>query len=183
MYIYLINKSAQILLNLYRNTLFFGADNTQWTDDAIHQFIEPNYKKIMLDLASRPNSMLAKNAQIFLGFLALPDNERQTRYPVPSTDEDGYEIHDWSKVRYQLHQVLQIPSPWDVRHDRDCLNGISCTDKIDLDNLDVSSDFAYACPSAGEGVMQLKGDLQVWEIGTESTEQTSGCKPENIFAV
>ncbi|MDN3453605.1 MULTISPECIES: hypothetical protein [unclassified Psychrobacter] len=121
-------QDAKILLNLYRYVLFYGVDNTQWTDDAIHRFMEPNYKKIMLDLARRPNSILAKNAQLFLGFLALPDSERQTKYPVPSTDEDGYEIHDWSKVRYQLHQVLQIPSPWDVQHHRDCLNGISCVD-------------------------------------------------------
>lgn len=175
-------KDAKILLNLYRYVLFYGADNTQWTDDAIHRFMEPNYKKIMLDLARRPNSMLAKNAQLFLGFLALPDSERQTKYPVPSTDEDGYEIHDWSKVRYQLHQVLQIPSPWDVRHDRDCLNGISCTDQIDLDSLDVSSDFAYACPSAMQGAMQLEGDLQVWELDTESIEQASSCKPSNLKA-
>ncbi|MBH0063876.1 hypothetical protein [Psychrobacter sp. SZ93C1] len=175
-------KDAKTLLNLYRYVLFYGADNTQWTDDAIHQFMEPDYKKIMLDLARRPNSILAKNAQLFLSFLALPDSERQTKYPVPSTDEDGYEIHDWSKVRYQLHQVLQIPSPWDVRHDRDCLNGISCTDQIDLDNLNVSSDFAYACPSAMQGAMQLENDLQVWELDTESSEQASSCKPSNLKA-
>ena len=121
-------QDANILLNLYRYVLFYGSDNTQWTDDAIHQFIEPHYKKTMLDLARRPNSMLAKNTQLFLDFLVLPDSERQTKYPVPSTDEEGYEIHDWSKVRYQLHQVLQIPSPWDVQHYRDCLSGISCVD-------------------------------------------------------
>ncbi len=124
-------KDAKSLLDFYRYVLFYGSDNTQWTDDAIHEFLEPGYRQDLLKLTKRPNSGLAKDAQRFLNFLSLTDSERQSKYPAPDTDEEGYERNEWQVARYQLNEVLQIPSIWgeDADHSRDCLNGVFCQDE------------------------------------------------------
>ncbi|SLJ83460.1 hypothetical protein [Psychrobacter sp. DAB_AL43B] len=124
-------EDAKSLLDLYRYVLFFGSDNTQWTDDAIHELLEPDYRQNLLKLTKRPNSVLAKDAQLFLNFLSLTDSERQSKYPAPDTDEEGYEMSEWQIARYQLNEALQIPSIWGENADnsRDCLNGVFCQDE------------------------------------------------------
>ena len=126
-------KDAKILLDLYRYSLFFGSDNTGWTDDAIHEFIEPEYKQTMVALIKRPNSILAKDATNYLNFMALSDSERQELYPAPSTNEDGYEMDDWTRIHEQLNQAMQIPPIWKIgSSNRECLNGLFCqTESVD----------------------------------------------------
>lgn len=126
-------KDAKILLDLYRYSLFFGSDNTGWTDDAIHEFIEPEYKQTMVALTKRPNSILAKDATNYLNFMALSDSERQELYPAPSTNEDGYEMDDWTRIHEQLNQAMQIPPIWKIgSSNRECLNGLFCqTESVD----------------------------------------------------
>ena len=126
-------KDAKILLDLYRNSLFFGSDNTGWTDDAIHEFLEPEYKQTMVALTKRPNTILAKDATNYLNFMALSDSERQELYPAPSTNEDGYEMDDWTRIHEQLNQAMQIPPIWHTDGDnRECLNGLFCqTESVD----------------------------------------------------
>lgn len=126
-------KDARILLDLYRYSLFFGSDNTGWTDDAIHEFIEPEYKQTMVALTKRPNSILAKDATNYLNFMALSDSERQELYPAPSTNEDGYEMDDWTRIHEQLNQAMQIPPIWKIgSSNRECLNGLFCqTESVD----------------------------------------------------
>ena len=126
-------KDAKILLDLYRYSLFFGSDNTGWTDDAIREFIEPEYKQTMVALTKRPNSILAKDATNYLNFMALSDSERQELYPVPSTNEDGYEMDDWTRIHEQLNQAMQIPPIWKIgSSNRECLNGLFCqTESVD----------------------------------------------------
>ena len=126
-------KDAKILLDLYRYALFFGSDNTQWTDDDIREFLEPEYKLTMVALTKRPNSILAKDATTYLNFMALSDSERQEQYPAPSTDEDGYEMHERSMTYYRLNQAMQISSVWEVdSSNRECLNGLFCqTESVD----------------------------------------------------
>lgn len=121
-------KDAKYLLDFYRYIIFFGTDNTQWTDDAIHEFLMPEDEQMIQRLSKRPNSILAKDSQNFLKFLALPDSERQRKYPAPSTNDEGYEYSDWAIVRYQLDKALQITSIWDDIEDKDCFNGLFCTD-------------------------------------------------------
>ena len=126
-------KDAKILLDLYRYSLFFGSDNTGWTDDAIHEFIEPKYKQTVVALTKRPNSILAKDATNYLNFMALSDSERQELYPAPSTNEDGYEMDDWTRIHEQLNQAMQIPPIWKIgSSNRECLNGLFCqTESVD----------------------------------------------------
>lgn len=120
---------AKSLLDFYRRIMFFGSDNTQWTDDAMRKFIEPQDRQLMVKLARRPNSILAKDAQNFLNFLALSDDERQEKYPAPLLDYDGYEVSEWAAARYQLDKAMQIPSIWDdYPNSRDCMNGVFCQD-------------------------------------------------------
>ncbi|WP_201526373.1 hypothetical protein [Psychrobacter frigidicola] len=121
------SQDAKYLLDLYRYVLFFGSDNTQWTDDAIHEFLEPEYKRMIMQLTKRPNSILAQDAQKFLNFTALSDSERQKKYPVPSKDDNGYKIDDWAIPRYQLTEALPIPSSWE-NNDRNCLSSVICVD-------------------------------------------------------
>lgn len=122
-------KDARYLLDFYRYIIFFGAENTQWTDDAIHEFIEPKYKKMVVQLAEHSNSVVAQDAQKFLKFLALSDSERQQKYPAPNTDEEGREVGHWAIARYQLDKALQIPSIWDEIGNKDCFHGLFCTDE------------------------------------------------------
>ncbi|MGP9688651.1 hypothetical protein ACT3TH_05775 [Psychrobacter sp. AOP22-C1-C5] len=122
---------AKSLLDFYRYIIFFGSDNTQWTDDAIREFIEPQDRQMIVQLVRRPNSLLAKDAQNFLKFLTLSDNERQEKYPIPRTpDNDStYEINEGAAAHYQLDEAMQIPSIWDdYQNSRDCMNGIFCQD-------------------------------------------------------
>ena len=123
-------KDAKTILDSYRYFLFFGTDNTQWTDDDIREFLEPEYKQTMVALSKRPDSVLAKDATNYLNFMALSDNERQQHYPAPSTDEDGYEMHERTMTYYRLNQAMQIPSSWNTDGDnRDCSNGVICQDE------------------------------------------------------
>ena len=123
-------KDAKTILDSYRYYLFFGSDNTQWTDDDIREFLGPEYKQTMVALSKRPDSVLAKDATNYLNFMALSDNERQQLYPAPSTDEDGYEMHERSMTYYRLNQAMQIPSFWNTNGDnKDCSNGVICQDE------------------------------------------------------
>ena len=123
-------KDAKTILDSYRYFLFFGSDNTQWTDDDIREFLEPEYKQTMVALSKRPDSVLAKDATNYLNFMALSDSERQQHYPAPSTDEDGYEMHERTMTYYRLNQAMQIPSSWNTDGDnRDCSNGVICQDE------------------------------------------------------
>lgn len=122
------SKDAKGLLDLYRYQLIFGSDNTQWTDDAMHEFESPEYKVAIERLAKRSNSVLAQDAREYLEFMAMSDSERQQKYPVPSVDEDGDEMNDWAQVRYQFRQATSIHSSWDYESSRDCLITIICLD-------------------------------------------------------
>ena len=123
-------KDAETILHSYRYYLFFGSDNTQWTDDDIREFLEPEYKQTMVALSKRPDSILAKDATNYLNFMTLSNSERQQHYPAPSTDEDGYEMSEWAMTFYRLNQAMQIPSFWNTNGDnRDCSNGVICQDE------------------------------------------------------
>ncbi|MES1965708.1 hypothetical protein M0N77_10305 [Psychrobacter sp. AH5] len=126
-------KDAKFLLTLYRHALFFGSNNTQWTNDEVTKFIEPKYQQAIEKLAKGSNSILAnsilaKDARTLLEFMAMPNSKRHQAYPVPKVDDEGYETSDWAVPRYQLNQALPIPSPWDNNKSRDCLSGIVCVD-------------------------------------------------------
>ena len=122
-------QDAKMLLDSYRYYLFFGSDNTGWTNDDIREFLEPEYKQTMVALSKRANSILAKDATNYLNFMALSDSERQQLYPAPSTDEDGDEMHYRSMTYYRLNQAMQIPSIWHTDGDnRECLEGLFCQD-------------------------------------------------------
>ena len=95
-------KDAKFLLDVYRNALFFGSNNTRWVDNNVQTFTQPQYQQLMMQLAKRPNSALAKDAQTYLEFLVLSDSERQQTYPAPSTDEMGYKLDERAMVHYQL---------------------------------------------------------------------------------
>ncbi|TXD96956.1 hypothetical protein ES754_08015 [Psychrobacter frigidicola] len=122
------SQDAKNLFNMYRYVLFYGSDNTRWTDDAIHEFLDPKYTQAMAQLTTRSNSTLAQDAQIFLNFMTLSDRERKKKYPVPSKDNNGNKIENWAIPRYQLTEILPILSPWEEGNNRDCLSSIICVD-------------------------------------------------------
>lgn len=123
---------AKSLLDFYRYIIFFGSDNTEWTDDMVREFIEPQDRQMMVKLARRPNSLLAKDAQNFLNFLVLSDSERQEKYPAPLIDDNGYEMTEWTIANYQLDKAMDIPSIWEDGHSnhRQCLDGVFCQDIV-----------------------------------------------------
>jgi len=123
------HNDAKILFNTYRYLLFFGSENTQWTDEAQRNFYEPTHEKLMVQLAQRTNSELAKNVQDFLIFMDQSDTERLKQYPVPDKDKNGREINESNVTQYQLHKALDLSSPWTSTQDRNCLTGIICMDK------------------------------------------------------
>jgi hypothetical protein len=121
-------KDAKTLFITYRYVLFYGSDNTRWTDDSFREFDNKQDLQAIQQLAKRPNSILAQDAQKFLDFMVLTDKERQKKYPVPSKDDDGYKIEDWSIPRYQLATALPLSSPWQEGNNRDCLSSVICVD-------------------------------------------------------
>ena len=122
-------NDAESLFNSYRYLLFFGSENTQWTDKKMRNFYDSDNEQLMVKLAQRSNSKLAKNVQSFLIFMDQSDTERLKRYPIPNKDENGREIDERNITPYQLHKALDLSSPWTATLDRNCFNGIICVDK------------------------------------------------------
>ena len=118
---------AKALLNTYRYLLFFGSENTQWTDNDIRKFDNPADEQLMRQLAKRNDSELAQDVQKFFTFMQQSNTERQQRYPVPDKDENGHKINQWEVAHYQLDKALEIPSPW-KEDNKDCSTGILCID-------------------------------------------------------
>ena len=121
-------QDAKYLFEVYRHLLLFGSENTQWTDDSIHEFLEPEYRSLILKLARRPNSVLARDAQAFLDFVALSDSQRQEKYPTPDFDENGDEMSEWTIASYQKEKALPLESPWQV-DTKNCFISIVCVEK------------------------------------------------------
>lgn len=118
---------AKDLLNTYRYLLFFGSENTQWTDDDIHQFDNPADERLMRQLAKRHDSELAQDVQKFFTFMQQSKAARQQQYPVPDKDENGHKINEWEVAYYQLDKALDIPSPWKADN-KYCSTGVLCID-------------------------------------------------------
>ncbi len=121
-------QDAKVLFALYRHAVFFGSDNSQWTNDAVTEFVNPEYQQAIKKLAKRSESTLARDARTLLDFMAMSNSKRNQAYPVPAADEEDHEISDWATPRYQLNKALPIPSPWENDNYRDCLSGIICVD-------------------------------------------------------
>ena len=121
-------NDAKALFNTYRYLLFFGSENTQWTDKEVRNFYDSDNKRLMLSLAKRTDSELAKNVQDFFTFMAQSDTERLTQYPIPDKNKNGGEIDERNITPYQLNKALDIPSPWHTTENRNCLTGIICVD-------------------------------------------------------
>ncbi|MBH0063875.1 hypothetical protein [Psychrobacter sp. SZ93C1] len=121
-------NDANVLFNMYRYLLFFGSENTQWTDEEMRNFYDSDNEQLMVQLAQRSDSKLAKNVQNFLIFMDQSDTERFKRYPILDKDENGREIDERNITPYQLHKALDLSSPWTVTQHRNCLNGIICVD-------------------------------------------------------
>lgn len=139
------NQDAKAVFAMYRYALFFGGDNIQWTDDAIRKFSQPEDKQAMRQLAARPNSVLAQDAQNYLKFMALSDSERQQKYPMPDVKVglEDYYLYYWLMVRQQLDKALQIP--WILQGNsykecmidgdcagttKSCFDGVFCVDEV-----------------------------------------------------
>ena len=124
------HQDAKYLFEVYRYLLLFGSENTQWTDDSIHEFLDPEYRPLMLKLARRPNSILARDAQALLDFIALSDSQRQEKYPTPDLDENGDEMSEWAIARYQIVEALPLELPWQTTT-KNCFIGVVCVENND----------------------------------------------------
>lgn len=173
-------EDAKILLNLYQHTLFFGSDNTDWTDNDFRTFTDPQYKTMMLQLAKRPKGALGRNARILLDFMTLTENERQQKYLKSLTNTERNLLEEEFSSYDSLEKMLKVHRPWDVRHYRDCLNGLFCEDDIDFASLDVLPSFAEICPSAQSEPMQIQKDLKVWGFEAEFANKNLQCEPLNL---
>ncbi|MDE4454414.1 hypothetical protein [Psychrobacter sp. DAB_AL62B] len=121
------HQDAKYLSEVYRYLLLFGSENTQWTDDSIHEFVAPEYRPLMLKLARRPNSVLARDAQALLDFIALTDSQRQEKYPTSGIDENGDEMSEWAIARDQRAEALPMESPWQAAT-KNCFIGVVCVE-------------------------------------------------------
>ncbi len=137
-------QDAKHLFNQYRYLLFFGAEDTQWTNETINKFLAPEYKLLLRQLTKRQNSVLAEDAQVFLAFMTMSDRERQQQYPLTKTEEDDKnqtdnkrdnknEIDESKTPYYQLKEALAIALPWNMDNDdmdnnKDCWSSITCID-------------------------------------------------------
>lgn len=119
---------AKDLFNTYRYVLFFGSENTQWTDEAFREFYRPEDEQLIRQLATSSNKILAQDARKFLNFMTLSDSERQQQYPAPSKNDNGDKMDDRAITRYQVEDALSLPSPWDTAS-RDCSDGVICVDR------------------------------------------------------
>ena len=119
------HQDAKHLFEIYRYLLLFGSENTQWTDDSIHEFLDPEYRSLILKLARRSNSVLARDAQALLDFIALSDSQRQEKYPTSGIDEEGDEMSEWAIASYQKAEALPLQSPWQTGA-KNCINGVFC---------------------------------------------------------
>ena len=124
------HQDAKYLFEVYRYLLLFGSENTQWTDDSMHEFLDPEYRPLMLKLARRPNSILARDAQALLEFIALSDSQRQEKYPTPDMDENGNEMSEWAIASYQKAEAIPLESPWETAT-KNCMNGVVCVENND----------------------------------------------------
>ena len=120
-------RDAKRLFNIYRYVLFFGSENTQWTDDAIREFDNAAQAQAMQQLAKRSNSVLAKDAQKFLEFMTLADSERELKYPHSANETADNMQREGQLAKQQLRDALQILSPWTTEDNRNCLEGVVCT--------------------------------------------------------
>ena len=120
-------QDAKYLFEVYRYLILFGSENTQWTDDSIHEFLEPEYQSLILKLARRPNSVLARDAQALLNFIALSDSQRQEKYPTPVINEEGDEIGEWVIASYQKAEAIPLESPWETAT-KNCFIGVICVE-------------------------------------------------------
>ncbi|MBO1517143.1 hypothetical protein [Psychrobacter halodurans] len=119
---------AKRLFTLYRYLLFFGSERTRWTDDEIRTLTQSANNRLLQQLASRPNSQLAKDAQTFLAFMQQTASERQQSYPIPASSERGGDDTNKDNIaRYQLSRALHLALPQSV-DSKDCLTGIVCID-------------------------------------------------------
>ena len=121
------HQDAKHLFEIYRYLLLFGSENTQWTDDSIHEFLDPEYRSLILKLARRSNSVLARDAQALLDFIALSDSQRQEKYPTSGIDEEGDEMSEWAIASYQKAEALPLQSPWQTGA-KNCMNGVFCVE-------------------------------------------------------
>lgn len=122
-------EDAKSLFAIYRYLLFFGSENTQWTDDELREFYDPADQQAISKLSERPNSTLAKDAQILVDFMALSTSQRQQKYPSATKDNNGDKLNARQKANNQLAAALQITSPWQTNY-KNCFEGIVCVDSL-----------------------------------------------------
>ena len=122
-------EDAKSLFDTYRYLLFFGSENTQWTDDELREFYDPADQQAISKLSERPNSTLAKDAQILVDFMALSTSQRQQKYPSATKDNNGDKLNARQKANNQLAAALQITSPWQTNY-KNCFEGIVCVDSL-----------------------------------------------------
>lgn len=173
-------KDAEQLLNFYRRALFYGSDNTQWTDDTLHIFYNPKHKQIMQKLSRRSNSTLAKDAKDLLNFMALSDEQRQANYPVNTVVEEGNSFQAISIANEQFDQAMSIPPYTPPRQYRECFTGVVCYPYPDISKLEVSPTFAKVCPTSGIGEMLVDEDLVVWSYDFSLRDKDQFCEKVNL---
>nr|WP_317199567.1 hypothetical protein [uncultured Psychrobacter sp.] len=118
---------AKSLFEKYRYLVFFGSENTQWTDDTIREFYDSKDEQTMQEVAEIPNQLLATDAQIFLDFMTLSDSERQQQYPIPPKDNSNDKMNKRALAYAQLAQALSLTSPWHTSN-KSCSAGVICVD-------------------------------------------------------
>lgn len=103
-------RLAKERADFYQYFLFFGSDNTRWTDDAITK-IDDDKLSLLKKVAIQPNSEFANRAKRFINFLAMTKKLRNQAYPVFMLDEDNRPKEDWQLAHEQLDKALAIPEP------------------------------------------------------------------------
>lgn len=99
-------KSAKVHYLASQYYLFFGSDNTQWVDDAMHKMYADKDLHSLQRLAKLPNSDFGKRANVYLEFLHMTPAQRDKKYPINKLDDSDSPKNSWQITREQLKKAL-----------------------------------------------------------------------------
>ena len=123
-------EDAESLFNSYKYFIFLGTANTPVSDDFNGvQSIDKDALAEIKKLSQHKSTSLSEPAKAFLKFIDMPTQKRNQEIKVEAVDAAGEVKHEYEITLDQLHQYLNLSSPW-VEHDtaKDCYTDAICLD-------------------------------------------------------
>lgn len=125
-------NNAKILSQFYTYFLFFGSDNTDWTEGDHTSFTQYVYEDTNKSIEqhfielSKHDSELGKKALTFVTFINTPTDERPTKYPIAKKlmfdKKTGEPLHEWAITDLRLYKALNLNDDFRSDDAPDCIN-------------------------------------------------------------